>query len=120
MYPIEKYQFKTYTQTNKDGTTTKAVVALSTYAGRVVRGVAKCRDDDTFDLEKGKQLAAARCDFKVCSKRMRQSFKKCLEMDKKIATLREHHRKLNNRYSNAHNEWTESHLRLSVIEDSLK
>lgn len=45
------------------------VVALSSYAGRPVKGVAKCGPDDTFDLEKGKALAAARCNFKIAYKR---------------------------------------------------
>ncbi len=49
--------------------TSNKVIALSTYAGRTVRGVAKCSPDDEFDVEFGKQLAAARCNQKVAAKR---------------------------------------------------
>ena len=42
---MTKYNFYT------DGKT--KVVAVSTYAGKVVRGVAKCDVNDTFSLENG-------------------------------------------------------------------
>ena len=47
MYPIEKYKF--YTNGSR-------VIAVSTYAGKTVRGVAVCHAGDTFSLEKGKKL----------------------------------------------------------------
>ena len=49
MYPLEKYKY--YQAGNK-------VIAVSTFAGRTVRGVAKCNPKDNFDLEKGKMLPA--------------------------------------------------------------
>lgn len=48
MYPIEKYKF--YTNGSR-------VIAVSTYAGKTVRGVAVCHAGDAFSLEKGKKLA---------------------------------------------------------------
>ena len=51
------------------------VVAVSTYAGKTVRGVAKCDVNDTFSLEKGKELAAARCNEKVAKKRFARAQK---------------------------------------------
>ena len=59
-YPLEKYRF--YEGNGK-------VVAVSTYAGKTVRGVAKCDPRDEFDVEKGKALAAARCAERVAVKR---------------------------------------------------
>lgn len=59
-FPLEKYRF--YFGKNK-------IVAISTFGGREVRGVAKCSPKDTFDIEKGKKLAAARCNMKVAEKR---------------------------------------------------
>ena len=47
----------------------RTVIALSHYAGRTVRGVAKCSPEDEFDVEFGKKLAAARCDLKIAMKR---------------------------------------------------
>lgn len=65
-FPIEKYQF--YRQGNK-------IIAVSTYAGRTVRGVAICADDDEFDFNKGATLAAARCNLKVALKRMQRAYR---------------------------------------------
>ena len=50
--------------------TPNKVIALSTYAGKTVRGVAKCHPNDTFDVEFGRKLAAARCNAKIAAKRM--------------------------------------------------
>lgn len=65
-FPIEKYCF--YKYENKNGGTD--IVAVSTYAGKTVRGVAKCDPRDEFDVEKGKKLAAARCNDRVARKRV--------------------------------------------------
>lgn len=61
MYPISKYKFFT-TPDNK-------IIAVSTYAGRTVKGVAKTDPRDKFDEAFGKELAAARCATKVAKKR---------------------------------------------------
>ena len=61
MFPMSRYHF----YTTKDNTT----IAVSTYAGKTVRGVAICAPGDDFDLEFGKRLAAARCNEKVAEKR---------------------------------------------------
>ncbi len=59
-YPIDKYKF--YNAGNK-------IIAVSTYAGRQVRGVAICHPDDKFDINTGKKIAAARCNHKIAEKR---------------------------------------------------
>ena len=59
----------------------KTVVAMSTFAGKAVSGVARCAPEDTFDIETGKKLAAARCAVKIAKKRMMRA-KRC----KAIAT----------------------------------
>ena len=58
------------------------VIAVSTYAGKVVRGVAKCDPKDKFDIEKGKELAEARCQEKIAQKRAARARK---EYDKALA-----------------------------------
>lgn len=70
MYPIEKYKF--YTNGSR-------VIAVSTYAGRTVRGVATCHDGDEFSLEKGKKLAALRCAEKIAKKRVARAQQKLEE-----------------------------------------
>ena len=67
MYPIEKYKF--YTNGSR-------VIAVSTYAGKTVRGVAVCHTGDTFSLEKGKKLAALRCAEKIAKKRAARAKRK--------------------------------------------
>ena len=67
MYPIEKYKF--YTNGSR-------VIAVSTYAGKTVRGVAVCHTGDEFSLEKGKKLAALRCAEKIAKKRVARANRK--------------------------------------------
>ena len=64
---MSKYTF--YTGGNK-------VIAVSTYAGKIVKGYAKCDPRDEYDLELGKKLAAARCNAKVAKKRAKRAAKK--------------------------------------------
>ena len=49
------------------------VIAISTYAGRTVKGVAKADPRDAFSLEDGKKLAAARCNAKIAIKRAKNA-----------------------------------------------
>lgn len=60
-YPLSKYRF--YEAGNK-------TIAVSTYAGRPVRGISICHENDNFSLETGKLLAAARCNEKISAKRV--------------------------------------------------
>lgn len=76
-YPLEKYQYYTYRRA--DGA--MVVKAVSTYAGQNIFGKAICHPNDKFDLEKGKELAAARCNEKVAEKRLRRAIQKLNEAD---------------------------------------
>ena len=66
MKTFDRYEYVTYT--DKEGR--KVVIAISHHAGKVVKGVAKCHPEDKFDIEKGKAIASARCNAKVCAKRL--------------------------------------------------
>ena len=57
-------RYKYYKSDNK-------VIALSSFAGKAVKGVAKCDPTDTFSEEFGEKLAAARCNNKVAAKRVK-------------------------------------------------
>ena len=48
------------------------VYCMRFYAGKTVRGIAKCDPSDTFDLEAGKKLAKARCAAKIAEKRLKR------------------------------------------------
>ena len=75
MYPIEKYKF--FNTTTRNGST--KIIAVTTYAGKTVRGVAICHPEDKFDEQKGKEIAAARCAVRVAKKREAQAEKKYWE-----------------------------------------
>ena len=66
-FPLEKY---TYVYVDNK------VIAMSTYAGRIVKGVAKCNPSDEYDVQKGRELAAARCNAKIARKRMLRATEK--------------------------------------------
>lgn len=92
MYPFEKYRY--YTAGNK-------IIAVSTYAGKTVRGVAKCAEGDTFDLEKGKRLAALRCAEKIAFKRAERAMDKVVEAQKKVQAAQVYRNKMDVYYADA-------------------
>lgn len=52
------------------------VIVVSTYAGKPVRGVAKCAPNDEFNISRGSDLAAIRCDMKIAQKRLKRAKEK--------------------------------------------
>lgn len=60
---MSKGKYKFYT----DGA--NKIVAVSSYAGKSVRGVAKCDPRDNFNENAGRSLAEARCALKIADKR---------------------------------------------------
>ncbi len=74
---LNKYQFITHER--KDGRV--EIIAISTFAGKPVRGKAICAADDTFDHQKGMTLAAARCNEKIAKKRYARSKRKIREAE---------------------------------------
>ncbi len=81
MYPFEKYRY--YTTGNK-------IIAVSSYAGKTVRGVAKCAEGDAFDMEKGKKLAALRCAEKIAWKRLNRAVDKVAEAEAAVEAAENH------------------------------
>ena len=51
----------------------RTIVCLTTFAGQVVRGVARCSPNDVWDVEVGKKWATARCSAKIALKRLRRA-----------------------------------------------
>ena len=119
MYPIEKYKYVVYDQKNSDNTISKVTVAISTYCGKVVKGIAKCVNTDRFDSEIGKKLAAARCDLKVCIKRKNRAFNKKSEVARKIEELTAQYNRMCKYYDDALNESIEAVNRIKKLEEEL-
>lgn len=103
-YPREKY--KIFVGPNK-------VIAVSTYAGKAVRGVAKCAPGDNFDIEKGKDLAIARCAAKIAEKRLRRAANKKREAELAIYETNAH-------YDRMIAYLDDSYAALNVAEDLVK
>lgn len=64
-------EYKIYTDEKN-----RAVIAVSRYAGRNVRGVAKCAETDEFDIAFGTKLAIARCEEKVAKIKIQNATQK--------------------------------------------
>ena len=75
MFDISKYKF--YRNNNK-------VIAVSTYAGKTVRGIASCDPRDDFNEVEGQRLAAARCNTKIALKRYKRATQKRKEAEKAL------------------------------------
>lgn len=73
--------------------TPNRVIAVSSFAGQTVRGVAKCNPADNFNSEKGIALATARCGVKIAEKRVKRAYAKVDEaraaVDAAVAHLAE-------------------------------
>ena len=61
------------------------IICISTYAKKVVKGIAKCSPNDNFDIEIGKKLAQLRCDEKIADKRANRALDKYLEAGEILA-----------------------------------
>ena len=120
MYPIEKYQFKEFIKKNEDGSQSKIIAAISTYGGKIVKGISKCCDTDSYSFEKGKKLAAARCDLKVCLKRKNRADMKLAEAREALTKAEAHYNAMEHYYFDSIEQWLESSARLNKIETSFK
>lgn len=65
---MRKFEYKYKIDENK-----RTIVAMSTFAGRTVVGVARCSAADEFNIETGKKIAAARCSVKIAEKRVKRA-----------------------------------------------
>lgn len=86
------------------------VIAISTYAGRTVRGVAKCAPNDKFDIKKGMALAAARCNEKVAKKRMERAKKMQKEAYDNRVAAHEYHKKCMKYLDDAYEQLSEARV----------
>ena len=110
MYDVTKYKY--YTTKNQ-------VIAVSTYAGKIVRAVAKCNPLDEFDLEQGKALAAARLSVKVSKKRKKNAESKLEEARRNVAIAKHRERKMTEYLIDANHELAIEMAKLEDFEKTL-
>lgn len=73
----DKYNFYHNTETN-------IIVCTTLYKGQMVRGIAKCSEDDSFNLDTGKKLAYLRCKKKYMRKKLRRAQKVYTETQREV------------------------------------
>ena len=110
-FPLSKYRF--YTNGNR-------IIAVSTYGGKTVRGVAICHPDDNFDLETGKRLAAARCNEKVARKRLDRASAKATAASLEVETAKKHLAEMQDYYHDAFLAYNETAMEHDKLIESLR
>lgn len=70
------------------------VIAISSYAGKPVKGVAKCDPNDNFSYDYGRKLAKARCDVKISKKRYKNANSKVRAAHKALVAAREYYNRM--------------------------
>lgn len=118
-YSLDKYKFYQYKDKNAEDPTIvrDTVAAASTYAGRTVKGYAKCDPKDQFSIEKGKELAAARCNAKIAAKRVKRASAKYLEAQKQLINAKRFMTRMTDYYTDAVDQLDEANM---AVADMLK
>ena len=98
----------------------KKVVAVSTYAGKIVRGVAKCDPRDEFSVEDGKKLAAARCAVKIAKKRNANANAQKKRAYNELVEKQCRLQKMNHYVADSQAALNEANNELATIEASMK
>lgn len=94
------------------------VIAISSYAGKPVRGVAKCHPNDieNYSLAEGMELAAARCAAKIAQKRVKRAICKIIEANEILREAQEHYNKMVDYYHNSLDGIAEAFDHLAELE----
>ena len=92
MIDMSKYIFtEGYSKNRETGEKDiRKIVALASYAGKPVRGVAKLNPTDTYNVSDGMELAAARCNLKIAEKRQARATAKYNEAIAKLDEARQY------------------------------
>lgn len=99
--------------------TDNKVICVSSYAGKAVRGIAKCDPKDMFDLETGKKLAQMRCDYKIAQKRVLRARAKHAEATKALGDAREYRDKMQSYYDESFKDFVTASDELKAFEKSI-
>ena len=114
-FDASKYEYAIYTR--KDGV--KEIIAFSTYAKKVVKGKSSCDPKDTYDEEKGKKLAAARCNVRVARLRARRAKNKLKEAYEQYRAAKAYLEDMTAYHHNATVGLTEALTELTNLENNM-
>ena len=93
------------------------VICISTYAKKVVKGIAKCSPNDKFDLEFGKELAKLRCDVKVADKRADRATEKYIEAEDNLYEANQYFCKVKDYYFDSERKYYDALDKLNEFEE---
>lgn len=93
------------------------VIAISSYAGQVVKGIAKCHPGDRFDIRYGKDLAAARCNEKISKKRYAAARKKFIEAEREFDRVQAKYVKAAHFYNDSYKDMYAAHRELNDVRE---
>lgn len=88
------YKFYEYARLHNDGTSSIRITAVSSFAGKPVKGHADCHPNDEYDMEYGRALAAARCAEKIAVKRCNRAYAKVDEARAQVNAALAHLQKM--------------------------
>ncbi len=97
----------------------RKVIAVSTYAGKNVKGYAKADPRDTFDTEKGTDLAIARCNAKIAEKRAKRAASKVSEALQELVEAQKHLKKMQEYLVDANEACDVANANVVAIEKTL-
>jgi hypothetical protein len=113
MFPFEKYKY--YVDEEN-----KTVVAIQTFAKKKYRGIAKCSGEDTFDIEKGKKLAALKCNLKIATARYEYANKKISMLNEMMDIINTYEKSVNDYFKWAVDNLEEANSELiKFVDDEL-
>ena len=123
-YPLEKYKFvakpaRTFNENGVEHSVGPTIIAISTYAGKTVKGYSRCHPNDFehYDADYGNQLAAARCGVKVADKRVKHARQKVEEASKKLYEAEQHYNNMLLYLNNAEDELWEANEEVDRLEN---
>ena len=93
----------------------RKIIALSTYAGKTVKGIAICDDRDIFNEEKGMALAAARCNEKVARKRLNRATLKYNEAQEALKEAEAYVQRMSEYYYSSFTAWNEAGIAVDNV-----
>ena len=96
------------------------VYCMTYYAGKTVKGIAKRDPEDEFDLEVGKKLARARCEYKLRKKQLKNKIKRCEIAEAELMIAQNHARNAVIYKIEAEENLEAAKRALEEIEDSLR
>lgn len=96
------------------------IIVASSYAGKIVRGVAKCNENDTYKEDTGIALATARCDVKIANKRVKRAMAKYDAATKAVNDANAAWEKAIKYLTNAEQEALNARKALSVLESAVR